>query len=85
MLEQGLPPPDVVVQIAEAWVAAVPVDEVEKPTANLRVSSRPDRQEVVLVVLHTEQGSVSGMNRIENKSITFSPLTEQALSGKAIA
>lgn len=66
----GLGHVDAVVQISEAWLAHGAHDK--RPP-----SERPDRQEVVLVCVHTREGSFMGMNPIQDhpeRRCEFQPL-----------
>lgn len=71
MLEAGIPRPDIVVHIGEAW--CVP-GSLENPPAE-RLSEHPDRRSVVLFALHTVMGSTTQILPVDPATgqVTYSP------------
>lgn len=69
--------PDVVVQVCEAWSRAAPTSE--PVDMNASIAGHPEAIEVVLVILHTANGSYPTSHRVHDqptRRCVFSPMAE---------
>lgn len=91
MKANDMPLPDVVVQISEIWMTHIQSKDPKEAQAEAErmsregVSNQPNRQEAVMVALHTLDGSMLGHSMIENKKATYSPLAEGLTFGGRFA
>lgn len=72
-VSHGMPAPDVVVQISEAWTRSFTKEENDARDKKKAIADYDDRMEVILVALHTRDGTFAGFQPIDDNPRRATP------------